>query len=213
VAEIPSLVELIVDVNDRLASGLVDHAFGGALALAYYVDRPRATRDLDINVRVPVAEAERVFALLPASVKWARGDVVRTVADGQVRLWAGPPRQGIPVDLFFPQHAFHEAVADGASDRPFGRSGYSIPVIAADHLAVFKSLFDRPKDWVDIGSMLQAGTVDPAEVSRWLRVIVGEDHPVTERFRSLVADVATGSWSRPDGGADRSAFDWRAIDR
>ena len=49
-----SLVELVIDLNDRFALGGVDRGFGGALALAYYVEDPRTTRDIDLNVSAPV---------------------------------------------------------------------------------------------------------------------------------------------------------------
>ena len=45
-------------------------------------------------------------------------------------------------------------------------AGSSIPVISATDLTVFKTLFKRPQDWVDITEMLKAGTVDGAEALR-----------------------------------------------
>ncbi|HAM01848.1 MAG TPA: hypothetical protein DCQ30_06420, partial [Acidimicrobiaceae bacterium] len=150
-----SLVGLVIEVNDRLTGAGIGHGFGGALALAYYVAEPRATRDMDINVSVPVQEARRIFELLPDGVVWTDDDVRRCVRDGQIRLWHGLPRQGIVIDLFFPQHEFHRAVAGATSPRPFARVDYLLPVIAAAHLTVLKVLFDRPKDWVDIGAMIE----------------------------------------------------------
>lgn len=48
------------------------HAFGGALGLAFHVAEPRATRDIDVNVFVPVDAAPAVFAAMPAGVPyWA----------------------------------------------------------------------------------------------------------------------------------------------
>ena len=48
-SELPSLVELIVEINDNLTEAKISHGFGGALALAYYTSEPRATDDVDIN--------------------------------------------------------------------------------------------------------------------------------------------------------------------
>ena len=58
----PSLVEKIVEVHRGLTRVGIDHAFGGALALAYYTDEPRATADIDLNVALPASDARRAFA-------------------------------------------------------------------------------------------------------------------------------------------------------
>ena len=51
------LDEKILAVERALARADVPHAFGGALALAYYAT-PRATVDIDLNVFVPADEAD-----------------------------------------------------------------------------------------------------------------------------------------------------------
>lgn len=33
-------------------------------------------------------------------------------------------------------------------------------ILSAEDLAVFKSLFDRPKDWLDIAAMADSGSLD-----------------------------------------------------
>ncbi len=38
----------------------VSHAFGGALALAFHVGGPRATRDIDVNVFLPSINVDQV---------------------------------------------------------------------------------------------------------------------------------------------------------
>jgi hypothetical protein len=44
--------EVIIEIDEALRSFGVNHAFGGALALAYYAE-PRGTVDIDVNVNVP----------------------------------------------------------------------------------------------------------------------------------------------------------------
>lgn len=206
-----SLVELVIAVHDGLAGGGVAHGFGGALALGYYVAEPRATRDIDLNVSTPPSEAARLFGLLPAGVSWGERELARSVDDGQVRLWYGPRRTGIPLDIFFPQHAFHAAVQEATRERPFARPGQVLPVISAAHLTVFKALFDRPRDWVDVAAMLDAGTVDVEEALRWLVTLVGEDHPSTRRFVTLVASPR-GAPAAVDAGADVApVLDWKHL--
>jgi hypothetical protein len=51
---------------------------------------------------------------------------------------------------------------------------------------VFKALFARPRDWVDIEAMVEARSLDVDEAMRWVREIVGED-PRVERLAELRA--------------------------
>jgi hypothetical protein len=175
-----SLPEKVVAIDRVLAD--VPHAFGGALALAYYAE-PRATVDIDLNVFVPVADAPGVIdRLRPLGVS---GDapVDALERDGQIRLWWDRN----PLDLFFSYDPFHDAARDAARLVPFAES--TIPVLSADHLVVCKAVFDRPKDWIDLDAMLAAGAeIDAAEVLRWVARITGPDDP---RF-ARIARVLTG---------------------
>jgi hypothetical protein len=62
-----SLPEKIVAIDEALAE--IPHAFGGALALAYYAE-PRATVDIDINVFIPATEARRL-AVFDRAKDWS----------------------------------------------------------------------------------------------------------------------------------------------
>jgi len=187
VAKRLSPVGLIRAVHDGLAGADIAHAFGGAIALAYYVAEPRPTRNLDLDVAVSADRADQVFARLPAGVDYTHAEVARARANGQVRLWYGRPRDGVPIDLYFPRHRFHGAVGRSAVMRTFDEEGYAIPVIAADHLAVFKVLYSRPEDWADIAAMLGAGSLDPDAVLGWVGRLRGEEDPSWRRFADLAA--------------------------
>ncbi len=159
----------------------VPHAFGGALALAYHVESPRATADIDINIALPVTAATVVLSSLPPGVTWTEADITAIERDGQVRvLW-----DGTPLDLFFPQHALHDVVASRVLEVPF-RAG-TIPVISATDLTIFKALFNRPKDWVDIAEMLTYGSVDTHDALQWLQRLLGPDDARAQRLADLVA--------------------------
>ncbi len=171
-----------IEAIDAALSGL-PHAFGGALALAYYAE-PRATIDIDVNVFIPAdrfAEVAEPLAALGAAVDDPA--VVELVQrDGQVRvMW-----ESTPIDLFFSYDAFHVAASRELRRVPFGDT--TIPILGVDHLVVCKVVFDRPKDWVDIDAMLALGAViDTAEVLRWVGRIAGDDDPRYERIAALLS--------------------------
>jgi hypothetical protein len=175
-------------VDTALSAAGVRHAFGGALALAYHTAEPRSTVDIDVNIATPVDRAADLLQRLPAGVAWSSADVRTIERDGQVRLYW----QRTPLDLFFPQHELHDEVDAYVERVPFGSA--RIPILSATHLCVFKALFDREKDWVDIGEMLAFGKVDRVRVEQWLTTIVGEADP---RLRKWAARCATADANEP----------------
>ena len=181
--KIPALPDKIIAIDRALDP--LPHAFGGALALAYYAE-PRATADIDVNVFVPVDEFERVHTrLAPLGIAAATGQAQRVRRDGQIRLAWGHN----PVDLFFSYDPFHDAAAGATQRVPFAAT--TIPILAAEHLVVCKAVFDRPKDWVDIDAIRAAGTtLDAAEVIRWVQRIVGDTDPRYERIVGVLARPA-----------------------
>jgi hypothetical protein len=175
-----TLAERVAELDRALAK--IPHAFGGALALAYYAD-PRATIDIDLNVFVaPGRFAEVAAPLIELGVSAGDPAVAALVAaDGQARvMW-----ETTPIDLFFAYDAFHDAARRALRTVPFADG--SIPILAAEHLVVCKVVFNRPKDWVDIDAMLAAGAhVDAAEVLRWVGRIAGDEDPRYERIAAVL---------------------------
>jgi hypothetical protein len=175
----PSLAEKVVAVDRTLDR--VPHAFGGALALAYWAE-PRATIDIDLNVFVGADRADEVLDPLGVLGVDVGGGLSTIERDGQVRVWWDTT----PIDLFFAYDRFHAAADAAAVEVPFADG--VIRVLSADHLAVCKAVFDRPKDWVDVESMLTLGTaLDTAEVLRWVGRIAGDDDPRYERIAALLS--------------------------
>ena len=190
----------VKEIHASLDAHGVPHAFGGAIALIYGVHEPRLTHDIDLNIAVAPDDVERVLASLPSTLSWSPEDAEEVRRNGQVRLHWEPD---LPVDLFFPQHDFHQVVA--ARSRTVTFDGEPLPVITPTDLTVFKTLFDRSKDWSDIEAMLKAGTVDESEALRWVGVILGEDHPSHARL----ADLITAVRDHPDEGLDGDRNVWR----
>ena len=88
--------------------------------------------------------------------------------------------------------ALHNALKAGNIAHGFGGAlalapfaGIEIPFLAASDLGIFKSLFNRPKDWLDIEAMVAADSIDPFEVAETLEELLGED-PRADRMRALV---------------------------
>jgi hypothetical protein len=180
--EQPPLPDKVIAIDEALDSAKIPHAIGGALALAYYAT-PRATIDIDLNVFVAAEQWRSVLEVL-ASIGITTGDVdpVAVERDGQCRLWWGDNA----VDLFFSYDPIHEEMRREVRRAPF--AGTTIPILAPEHLAVCKAMFDRRKDWLDIEQMLIASDeVDVAEVERWLEKMLGDLDPRLERLRELRA--------------------------
>lgn len=164
-----TLPEKLVALHRALARRRIPHAFGGAIALAYWTLDPRATSDIDVNVFLPAADAERALRALPDGVDRPDGTAAAIGRDGQVRLWWGET----PVDLFFDTIAVHEVAARHRRTVPFARA--RIPVLGPEELAVFKAMFDRTRDWADVEAMLAAETLDLDAVRDTLATMFADD--------------------------------------
>jgi hypothetical protein len=175
----PSLPDKVVAIHRALLDAHVGHAFGGALALAYYAE-PRATIDIDLNVFVPPDEHAAVHAALAPLGVADEVDAAALARDGQCRWWWGRT----PVDLFFAYDELHDAMRHAMRTVPFGDA--TIVVLAPEHLTVCKAVFDRPKDWLDVEQILVCeGDLDIAEIARWLNRIAGPEDRRTQRFAEL----------------------------
>lgn len=166
-----SLPARLLAVHDALETARIPHAFGGAIALAYCTMDPRGTSDIDVNIFVPAAESTTALRALPPEVVVPETAAATIADDGQMRLWWADT----PVDVFFDYAAIH--VEAGRHRRMVPFAGAEIPVLGPEELVVFKTMFDRTKDWADVEAVIAAGTVDLATVRRLLTDMVGpHDH-------------------------------------
>lgn len=175
------LVEKLFSVHDALMSASLPHAFGGAIALAYCVEEPRGTRDLDVNIFCNATDAAAVLAALPDGVKITKADIGAVEKEGQKRLFW----DGVPIDVFLNNLPLHEAVADAVVWVPL--EGRQVPVLDCASLAVFKSLFDRTKDWADLEAIAAATPEDIASAARTVGELVGQDDPAYKRLSAVAA--------------------------
>lgn len=166
-----SLTDKIVRLHRSLREAGLPHAFGGALALAYCTQDPRATHDIDVNVFVGSDQVGEVVAALPAGVLVLDEDRHVLTRDAQRRLWW----EGTPVDLFLTNHPFHEQARQRCRSVPFAGLD-DLPVLACNDLAVFKAFFARPKDAVDLQQMATDGQLDVHEVISEVEHLLGAEH-------------------------------------
>jgi hypothetical protein len=175
------LVDKLFAIHDSLTEAGLAHAFGGAIALAYCIEEPRGTRDLDVNVFVDASQAESVLSSLPNGVRVRKKDIATVERDGQARLkW-----DDTPIDVFLNNLPLHEAVGSAVVWVPL--EGREVPVLDCASLAIFKAFFDRTKDWADMEAIAQATPEDIEEAAQTIAELVGADDPAVERLEGLVA--------------------------
>lgn len=175
------LIDKLFAIHDSLQEHSLPHAFGGALALAWCVEEPRGTRDIDVNIFCDAGDAARVLGALPAGVKITAGDVEMVMEGGQTRLWW----DGVPVDVFLNNLPLHEAVASAVVWVPL--QGRQAPMLDCASLVIFKSFFDRTQDWADIEAIAMATPEDIEAAARTLAELVGEDDPAYRRLAAISA--------------------------
>jgi hypothetical protein len=161
----------------------VPYALGGALALGVH-GVPRGTLDVDVNVFVRDDELPPVFSLLaelgvdldPAAA------LARVARDGMfVGRW-----NGIRIDVFLPSIPFSEE-AGRTRVRVTDDAGAAYWFLSAEAITVFKLLFFRPKDIVDLQRLVAvSAALDHAYVRRWIVEMMGNDDPRVRTWDDLV---------------------------
>lgn len=173
------LVDKLFAIHDALTAESLPHAFGGAISLAYCVEEPRGTRDIDVNIFCDAADAEKVLRALPGEVRVSAEDIERVERDGQTRLFW----EGVPVDVFLNNLPLHDAVANAVVWVPL--EGRQAPVLDCASLVIFKSLFNRTKDWADIEAVALATPEDVESATQAVAKLVGEDDETYKRLAAI----------------------------
>ncbi|MBV9311151.1 MAG: hypothetical protein JOZ73_09975 [Solirubrobacterales bacterium] len=174
-----TLPERLVEIHRGLARRRIPHAFGGAIALAYWTLDPRGTNDIDLNLFVGPDRSSRAVGALPDGVSRPRSLAETVAREGQIRLWWDET----PVDLFFDYAPVHADAARNKRVVPF--AGTKIPILGPVELAVFKVMFDRTRDWADLEAMVAAGTLDVEAVHKALGAMIAVDDPRLKRLDEI----------------------------
>jgi len=164
-----SLPEKIVALHKALQSADINHAFGGALALAWCTQQARGTIDIDLNIFLDPGQAEDALQALPDEISWNKKDLKEFEEQGQVRLnW-----DTTPVDLFLNTMKLHEQMSRRVRWEDF--VGESVPFLTCQDIAVLKVFFNRTKDWADLEAMVEAGTIKIPQVTATIIEYLGAD--------------------------------------
>lgn len=176
-----SAVDAAQGIADALEGAGMSYAIGGALALAI-AGVPRGTADVDVNVFVPQARVHEVVAVL------SRLGIEFTAAAEQARregMFVGR-WDGMRIDVFLPSIPF-AFEAERGRVRVTDDSGWSGWFLSAEALAVFKLLFFRGKDLVDLERLVAIRPeLDTAYVRRWIVDMMGDDDDRTRRWDEIV---------------------------
>jgi hypothetical protein len=177
------------EVAERLAAELnhrgSEYALGGAIALAYWA-QPRGTLDVDLTLFLSPQK--------PAEVVWLLGEigcnVVASDAIASIREhgFCRAEYHSVRVDVFLPIIPFYEHAK--ARRRAVHLGAQQLFVWDAETLAVFKMMFFRPQDLVDISQILkvQAGTFDRSWVRERLVEIYGPNDTRIGKWDDLISE-------------------------
>ena len=177
-------------IADTLERHGISYALGGALAYGQY-GVPRATNDVDVNVFVSEAGLPAVFTALRSLGIVIDADAATRAAEreGMIVLRFADFR----VDVFTPSIAFsREAEQTRVRHRIEERDVW---FLSAEALAVFKLLYFRNKDLVDLERLLAVSgtTVDLAWVRARLVELMGADDSRIVAWDRLCADHVPGT--------------------
>ncbi len=170
----------------RLDAAGCEYALGGAIALGFWAEA-RGTLDVDVTLYLSLDDPAGCLQLLEkigCEVDRDRAlDMLREHSFCQVRLL------GIRLDVFLPMSSFYAAAKARRREVPIGnRRAY---IWDAETLCVFKMMFFRQKDFVDVESILRSqGTLlDREWIEKSLHDLYGSRDPRLTRWREL----ATGT--------------------
>jgi hypothetical protein len=193
-ARLESLVEVVTSLIDHLEAANIPYAFGGAIALSAWSE-PRATTDVDLNLWVKDEELPAAVTILQqAGVSIELAEAQRGARE---RGMFAAPHGSYRVDVFVPSVPFYdEALKRRLRVTLAERETW---VLSPESLAVFKMLFFRPKDLVDLARLIevQRPPLDAAFVRGWLVDMVGADDARIAKWDELTQDSPRPIVARP----------------
>jgi len=174
--------EASLRIAQALERGHVSYALGGALAYGQY-GIPRATNDVDVNVFVEPASLAPVVGALRSLGIAVDDRAAREQAEAEGLFVV--EYEALRVDVFTPSIAF-----SWEAERTRVRQtidGVSVWFLSVEALCVFKMLFFRGKDVVDMERLIavQGDAIDRAYVRSQLVDMMGPADPRVKTWDRL----------------------------
>lgn len=169
--------DVVAQLIDTLEPSGETYAFGGAVALAAWSE-PRATADVDVVLWIEPSHIDDAIDLIES----AGVELDRTAAHAEAEergMFIGRADH-VRVDVFVPSIPFYsEAEQRRVRTKIADRDTW---VHSAEVLTVFKMLFFRPKDLLDVERILQvrSAAFDRGFVRNALVDMLGDDPRVTK---------------------------------
>lgn len=181
-----SLVDVVLELVAELERSDLPYALGGAIAYGAWGE-PRATRDVDLNLWIERDQLEHAFDVLASA--GVDVDRPRAAVEAEERgMFVG--RHGdYRIDVFVPSVPFYDEALARRVRVPF--ADRDVWVLSAESLAVFKMLFFRPKDLVDLRRLLEirGSSFDASFVRRWIVEMLGGDDERVREWDRIVREA------------------------
>jgi hypothetical protein len=169
----------------RLEAAGCEYALGGAIALGFWAE-PRGTLDVDVTLYLPLGDPAGCTRLLEQI--GCQFDGRRAHETLQEHGFCQVHFLDIRLDVFLPMAAFYDVAKARRREVPLGsRRAY---IWDAETLCVFKMMFFRQKDLVDVQSILrsQGALLDRQWIEQRLLDLYGKRDPRRSRWRELAAE-------------------------
>jgi hypothetical protein len=172
-----------VEIIEALQRAKISCAIGGAIAFGFW-GGARATTGADMNAFVEPDRYEELLSVLERA--GCAGDRARALEQARggdtIVLWKDDGR----VDVFVPTIPFYKDAEKNVRVVPL--LGRQVPVLGPEATCVFKLLFFRSKDLLDLENLvaLQKGQLDHGWVRRWIVEMLGEADERVAKWDEIV---------------------------
>jgi hypothetical protein len=161
-----------------------EYALGGALALGYWAT-PRGTIDVDVTLYLSPKQPTHCIRLLQRI--GCEFNAARAHASIGEHGFCQVKFHGCRVDVFLPLTDIYDEVKSRRRQMPLGE--HIVWVWDAAALCVFKMMFFREKDLLDVKALLRAqgSSLDVAWIESTLVGMFGQRDPRINQWRELLA--------------------------
>ena len=174
--------EAALQIAAALQRAEVSYCLGGAIAYGQY-GIPRATKDVDVNIFLDPPELDPALeALREIGVEIPNNAKEEAETEGLVVAHWG----GYRIDLFTPSIPFSSEAERTKKHFKFGEQGAWF--LSAEALSVFKLLFFRGKDLVDLERLyaVMGNDLDVAYIRSKMVDMMGEDDERVSAWDKIV---------------------------